>query len=381
MGMRLTSLTLVDFRNYEHYEISGIGGLTVFTGLNGVGKTNILEGIHLITSASSFRHSPIEQIVRHGASHALVKAELSDENRSLCTSLTLAPGKKKYSINGKTKGTGDVRGILPAVSFVPDDLEIAKKSSSVKRNALDGLGVQISKNYHVIHRDYEKAIRYKNRLLKDEEPQELVDAINDTLLTCATQLHCYRHALYEKMMPVLAVRYDEISHGEGGFSSCYIPSWVHLEEHIGEMDSEWQAGDEAHDRDSVREQLERALSAYAAEERARKRCIVGPHNDKIAFFLERRDVSQFASQGQQRSIVLAWKLAEVEMVRRTLGTNPVLLLDDVMSELDEFRRAMLVECLGEDIQAFITATDLSAFSEGLLSRARVIALQGREKMA
>ena len=101
---------------------------------------------------------------------------------------------------------------------------------------------------------------------------------------------------------------------------------------------------------------------------------MGPHNDKIAFALAGRDAAAFASQGQQRSIVLAWKLAEVELVRQTLGTNPVLLLDDVMSELDSGRRDTLVNFASEDIQTFITATDLDNFNPALLQRARIIAL-------
>ena len=373
MGMLLSSLELVDFRNYETYALSDIGGLTVLIGVNGVGKTNILEATHLITSANSFRHSQINQIIRQGCNSARVRANLADGNRDLAFELYLEPGKKRFTINGKAKASTEIRGILPAVSFVPDDLEIAKKSSGVKRDTLDDLGSQLAKNYHVVRRDYEKVLRYKNRLLKDEAPQSLIDAMNDTFVECAAQLHCYRRALHNKIVPLVEARYYEIALSQDGFSSSYIASWDYLQQ----GDKTVSPGGSPHsviERDYAKECLWKAIESYAAEERARKRCVVGPHNDKIAFFLADRDASQFASQGQQRSIVLAWKLAEVEVIRQTLGTNPILLLDDVMSELDSHRRDMLVNCVGNDIQTFITATDLSPFNDQLLSRARVVEL-------
>ena len=123
--------------------------------------------------------------------------------------------------------------------------------------------------------------------------------------------------------------------------------------------------------------FEGALRSRAAEERARKRAVVGPHHDRLEFFIDGRNAGMFASQGQQRSLVLAWKIAEVGIVREMLGVSPVLLLDDVMSELDERRRDALVSLLSADTQTFITATDLTCFSGGLLDTATVIELKGR----
>ena len=374
MGLRITSLKLVDFRNYESFSLDDIGELTIFVGRNGVGKTNILESIDLLTSADSFRHAQIAQIIRQGCQSARMEMELSDGNRKLTNALSLETGKKRYTVNGKAKSVSDVKGMLPAVSFIPDDLEMAKKSSSVKRGALDELGAQLSKSYYMVHRDYEKALRYKNRLLKDESPQDLIDAINETLLTCATQLYCYRHSLYRRIVPLVESHYRAIAHSDEQFGASYLPSWDYLNNGGREMGIVGFDGG-IPDREVVREHLENALVRYNADERVRHRSIVGPHNDKIAFYLGDKDASVFASQGQQRSIVLAWKLAEVELVRVKTGANPALLLDDVMSELDEQRRNMLVKAVGEDAQTFITATDLSSFNESLLSRGRVVELR------
>lgn len=424
--MKLTSLHLSSFRNYPSFSLEPIGDLNIFVGPNGVGKTNILEAVQLMTSASSFRNPQVSQLILEGRESGRISAELSDGNRQLQLELLLEPGKKKYRLNGKPKGIADVRGTLPAVSFTPDDLQLAKKSSSVKRDALDNLGVQLARNYYIVRRDYEKTVRYKNRLLKEEATRPLVESINETLVTCGSQLFCYRHALFTKLLPLVKENYAAILGEEAherpdeGFSAIYRPSWevkgsnqlsyvygsfetpveqetppsnakVASSETCATRNPEGSQPDcqggpvetkqakpgknesnpTRYERAQVKEFLIDSLNKSYEEERARKRSIIGPHNDKIEFTLAGRDVSNFASQGQQRSIVLAWKLAEVELTRQTLGVNPVLLLDDVMSELDSTRRDMLVQFVTDDIQTFITATDLSPFNETLLTRAQI----------
>lgn len=383
MGLHITDIAVSDFRNYERFALGELGNLTILVGRNGVGKTNLLEAVQLVTSAGSFRHPQIIQLIREGAENARIQMEATDGNRRITTALALEAGKRRYTVNGKAKAAADVRGTLPAVVFTPDDLQLAKKSSSVKRQALDELGAQLTRNYHVVLADYEKTLRYKNRLLKDEASRDLIAAIDETLVTCGSQLFCYRVALFTRMMPQLQRIYADISNEGEAFVATYLPSWDHvagIQPSLGRT-AECLAGtpiemreNGAPDRDQVRELLADSLARFAEEEARRHRSLLGPHNDKIAFYLAGRDASAFASQGQQRSIVLAWKLAEVEMVRQTLGANPVLLLDDVMSELDETRRDTLVNFASDDIQTFITATDLTTFNPTLLERARIIQL-------
>lgn len=368
MSLRITGLKFRDFRNYDTFALEAIGPLTVLIGRNGIGKTNILEGVQLLTSCESFRHPQIAQLIRQGCTASYIEAHMSDENRQMDVGLSLETGKKRYSVNGKRKQAADVRGMLPAVTFTPDDLQLAKKSSSVKRQAIDELGMQLSRSYHVVAHDYEKALRYKNRLLKDEAPPLMVESINDTLVTCGAQLFCYRIALFGRMVPLVEQYYGRIAQSSEAFSASYQPSWDHLQQNSREL------GDSRPSKDEVKNLLYENLQRFASEERARRRSLVGPHNDKIAFNLAGQDTSLFASQGQQRSCVLAWKLAEVALVEQTLGMAPVLLLDDVMSELDETRRDMLVRFVTDDMQTFITATDLSYFNADLLEKAQVVSL-------
>ena len=368
--MKIRSLTFNDFRNYNQLALDDLGQLTIFIGHNAVGKTNILEGVQLLTSASSFRHPQISQLIKEGKRASRIVMQAGDGNRDIEVALLLEPGKKRYTVNGKQKGAADVRGIMPSVIFTPDDLELAKKSSSVKRAALDDLGVQLTRNYYVVRRDYEKTVRYKNRLLKEEASTALVESINETLLTCGVQLYCYRRALFARMVPHVSRAYGELSGGSEEFTATYRASWDRENDVLAE-----KGISESASRDEVRSIMSENLRSFFDEERRRHRCVIGPHNDEVVFALAGRDAASFASQGQQRSIVLSWKLAEVKMVREVLGISPVLLLDDVLSELDEFRRETLVQFVTDEIQTFVTATDLSGFHEELLSRAQVINME------
>lgn len=366
MGLRVEKIDFLNFRNYESLHLDEIGGLTVFIGRNAVGKTNILEGVQLLTSSYSFRHPQLSQLLRDASDASRISLRAGDGNRELDISLAIQPGKKSFTVNGKSKTAADVRGILPSIMFTPDDLQIVKHSSSVKRAALDNLGMQLTRNYFIVRKDYEKTVRYKNRLLKEEASGALIDSINETLVTCGAQLFCLRTALFERLVPFVANAYARLSNEGESFSARYRPSWNRLDQ---SDESGYPGG-----RDEARERLSCELERWKREERRRKRSVVGPHNDEISFELAGKDASAFASQGQQRSIVLAWKLAEVEMVKEILGVKPVLLLDDVLSELDVSRREMLVQFVTDDIQTFITATDLDGFADSFLERARVVKL-------
>lgn len=365
MDLSITHLSFRNFRSYETFELGDIGPLTVFVGPNAVGKTNIVEGIQLLTAQSSFKHPTVEQLVHAGAPFGRIEADVSDGKRALQLAVTLEEGKKKHLLNGKPKRTADLKGLVPSVTFTPDDLELSKGSQSVRRTALDALGSQLSKNHYLIRRDYEKVLRHKNRLLKEEAAPMLVDSINEMLVTCGAQLTCYRAALFEKLSLRMGEYYREITGGHESLGTRYIPSWRRNDDGGEEV---------APTRDEARAALECALAEHSGEERARRRSVVGPHADRIEFFIDGRDASAFGSQGQQRSVVLAFKLAEAALVQDVLQQKPILLLDDVMSELDAARRRSLVSFIADDIQTFITTTNLDYFDADIRDAARIVEL-------
>lgn len=370
MDLSISHISFANFRSYETFDLDGIGALTVFVGPNAVGKTNVIEGIQLLTAQSSFRHAPVEQLVHDGSAFARLTADVTDGSRQLELAVQLADGKKKHLLNGKAKRTADLKGLVPSVTFTPDDLDLAKGAMAVRRVALDALGSQLSANHYLIRRDYEKVLRHKNRLLKDEAPAALVEAMNETLVTCGAQLSCYRAALLEKLAASMASYYAEITGDREALETCFVPSWL---DHDPLVPASYTFG-----RDEARSSLAEALSRRAEDERVRRRALVGPHADRIEFFIDGKNATLFGSQGQQRSVVLAFKLAEAALIQDILHQKPVLLLDDVMSELDAARRRALVAFISGDIQTFITTTNLSYFDDDLLSAARIVDL-GRER--
>ena len=380
MTLHIESLVFRNFRNYETLVLGGLGEITVLVGQNAIGKTNIIEGVQLLTALTSFRHATRDQLIRHGSESARLEAAVSDGNRALEITLALDDKSRKYQLNGKAKRPGDLKGLVPSVIFTPDDLDLVKGSRTGRRAALDTLGSQVNKNYYALRRDYEKVIRHKNRLLKDEADPALVEAINEMVVTCGAQLVCYRTALFARLVPHIVEKYRQISQGREMLSAVHVPSWARpaaTANAAGSPPAFVVPSPEEHtplQRDEARESLARALHERAGEERRRGRAVVGPHADEITFLLDSQDASLFGSQGQQRSIVLAYKLAEAAVIEEVLEQKPVLLLDDVMSELDGTRRAALVEAMERGSQTFITTANLAYFDRDMLNRSNVVSL-------
>lgn len=364
MTLRIERLGFQRFRSYERFSLDDIGMLTVFAGPNAVGKTNIIEGVQLLTALSSFRNAPIRELVFHGQDSALLTAEYAGDGRALEVKLVLAEHTKRAVLNGKSKRSADLKGIMPSVTFTPDDLDLVKGSMSKRRRALDLLGSQLHGNYHQIQKDYEKVVRHKNRLLKESSDPLMLASIDQMVVEVGSQLCCYRSALFEKLSMPLSRIYGEIAQGREQLEASYVPSW--------DVDS--AAEPRAFTREEAREALERELSVHAVEEARRQRAVVGPQADAIRFRIDGHDAGSFGSQGQQRSIVLAWKLAEAVTIEEMLDQPPVLLLDDVMSELDGARREALVSYIARDVQTFITTANIDYFDAAMLNAANVIEL-------
>ena len=368
MALSIQHIQFLNFRNYDSFDLDGIGPITIFIGQNGVGKTNVIEGIQLLTSLASFRHATFDELMKEGEESGFLKAWMTDEKRNLTVGMTLQDRRRTYSLNGKKKLPSDMKTILPSVVFTPDDLMLIKGPQTNRRMALDALGSQISEPYKAVKRDFETILRQKNALLKQDDPQPLLESINDVFLTCASQLTLYRIYLFAKLMPSIIEHYTTISHSKESPSMSYIPSWID--------DDSYLPIEEIADisKSDIREKLDIAIQSHADEERARKRAVIGPNTDKVMFYLDGRNATSFASQGQQRSLVLAWKLAEIDLIRDTLGLQPILLLDDVMSELDESRRNALTTCIEAASQVFITTTNLGYFDKAFLTRSQCVKL-------
>lgn len=347
-------------------ELSGLGATTIFVGPNAIGKTNLIEAIQLCTACASFRNPRPAHLVRFGAEQASSSALLSDGSRLLELELRASKLGRAYFLNGKKKTANSLKGILPAVLFCPDDLNLVKGSSSIRRNQLDQLGSQVSSSYNSVLRDYMKIVQQKNRYLKEEVTHSYLTAINEVLARVGAQLFMLRIHLVKELIPYVNECYRGISSSKDEIALSYIPSW--------EQDCPTASFTMDFDRTLVEKRLLEVLASRSDEEHRRHRSLFGPHADKVLFSINGKDASLFASQGQQRSIVLALKTAEVLLVRDRLNQNPVLLLDDVMSELDENRRHAFMGSIPAEVQTFITATTKDYFDQVSLSEADVVDL-------
>jgi DNA replication and repair protein RecF len=364
----IKSLHLRAFRNYQEWETDLSPGLTVLVGENASGKTNALEAVQLVTTGTSFRNPRWEDLVRWGEERAEVNALFSTTTASTKIDIHITrDGRRSCHINGVVKRrVSEVAGILPAVLFTPDDLDLAKGPAEIRRSAIDDLGDQLSKTYGSIRRDYGKVIRHRNTLLREwRAGAGDLDPWNVQIASLGSKLLTHRRRLLLRVAHQAALAYEELSQGE-------VLS-VHYNDACG-LDNIPLDGEVTAD------QAERAimgmLERRAADERVRRVTLVGPHRDDIVFLVNGRNARTFASQGQQRTIALAWTLAKVAVVEDIARKKPVLLLDDVMSELDENRRRALTALVQRDVQTIISTTNTGYFDTKLLEQAVVVEIPG-----
>lgn len=378
MPLRITNINFKNFRSYEEFSLSDLENLTVIVGQNAVGKTNIIEGIGLLTSLTSFRSATSAELLKNGTDFGRIFIDVTDGNRQLRIELLIEKGKRSYKLNGKPKRITDLKGLITSVTFTPDDLELVKGSHGKRRRSIDILGSQLNKNYYQITKDFEKVIRHKNKLLKDDASKDLIDSINELLIKVGAQLVAYRSTFFQRLLERMGPLYSKITRSSEELTGSYTPSWILENDQQNKvLDSQTPKKIEITKEEAIF-QLSDSLKRLQSREISRNRTLIGPHRDHIDLFINGMNSSIFASQGQQRSIVLAWKLAEAQTIEDMTGQLPILLLDDVMSELDEVRRQSLVSFLSDEIQTFITTANINYFDEEILSRANVIKIPFEE---
>ena len=375
--MQITRIELVNFRNHQHLVLDEVGMVLIIVGNNAIGKTNIIEALQLLSMHESFRQPKTEELLfrqKKGEDPARITVDITTLESANTKQLNIIQNTKTYFYNKKERPAKELIDIIPAVLFTPDDLQIVKGPPEQRRSLLDSLGARLSKSFAQIKTEYYKALRHKNSLLKQEEIDiALLDSWNINLSKLGTSLAKHRFGLFEQLLFDAAAFYEKISGGEI-LTGEYVSAWKEQGEISENLQDEKTATFDLLKKEEGLNDLYEALLHNREAEIQAKRSLVGPHKDDIHFFIEGHDARRFASQGQQRSIALALKMAEIEILRRVSGKNPLLLLDDVMSELDTTRRKYFVDLIGEASQTVITTTNLGYFDEEFLSRATVAKL-------
>jgi DNA replication and repair protein RecF len=349
--MIIRSLELADFRNYENLKIDFSSGTNILYGDNAQGKTNILEAIFVSATTKSHKGSKDKEIIRFGKEEAHIRTILEKDAASYRIDMHLRKNKSKgIAIDGqKVKRASDLIGRLNVVFFSPEDLGIIKNGPSERRRFMDMELCQLDHIYLNSLSKYNKLVVERNKVLKDlfEKPENsvLLDVQDKQLCEYGSVIIKAREKFIKELNEIIGPIHEKLTGGKELLSVYYEPN-VGLDE------------------------FEKKLSASRKKDIYAKQTTVGPHKDDFSFIVKKIsgnqndtegiDIRKFGSQGQQRTASLSLKLSEIEIVKKSKKDNPVLLLDDVLSELDSNRQNYLLNTIG-DIQTIITCTGLDEF--------------------
>jgi len=367
----LANVSLFDFRNYAELELALERSATVFFGGNAQGKTNLLEAVALSALTRSPRTQQAAELVRFGQPAARVTCGVQGDAglKELEVRISVSPtaptrASRRFTVNGIPKRSTDMMGSLRVVLFWPDDLQLVKGPGEGRRRFLNTLLSQIDPEHARELTRYGHLLEQRNALLRaireGRQPVDGLDYWTNALAESGAAIMVERQRRLLELQPIAAAFHRELSDDRERLELRYRSAGVR----IGEAPLEL-----------VSEQLKLAMHDARDEEIGRGQTAVGPQRDDIEVWLDEHEARLFASQGQQRSAVLSLKLAELHYLAEVTGEQPVLLLDDVMSELDPARRERLLAALEPGPQALITAADLNDLPKSILERAAVFRVE------
>ena len=353
--MHLKELTLRDFRNYEYAQVTFDPGVNLIVGNNAQGKTNLLEAISYLGSGKSFRAQKSGEMVRFGAEAADMTGLVSSQEREQSLRWVIFGSSRPRQLwrNGvKKKTAGEISGVLQTVLFCPEDLMVLKAGSSARRRLGDQALFQLRPNYEAALAEYNRILDQKSRILKDrfENPRiaDILPEYNARLCQIGALLISYRARFYEGLGKAAATYHNHFSGGKEDFL---------LEYHTVSTVSDPFAP-----VDILRGQLQDHLDSHSRAELESAQCLTGPHKDDFSVSLSGIDLKSYGSQGQTRTAAISLKLAQRELMGRESGEIPVLLLDDVLSELDPGRQDFVLNQITEG-QVFITCCEPGQFTK------------------
>lgn len=369
--MFVTHLSLADFRSYRAVEVPLEAGVTVFTGANGQGKTNLVEAVEFLATLGSHRVASEAPLVRAGAERAIARARVQaglEDSRSLLLEIEIIPGRaNKASLNrGPLRRPRDLLGALRVVLFSPEDLAIVKGDPGERRRFIDELVTARWPRLAGVRADYDQVLRQRSSLLKTlsgrhgrtagEDVATTLDIWDAQLAALGAELIAARLATLAELAPLLASAYADIAPTNNLAAAAYKSSALQAPLEQSTLVETIETTVPLHTLTvaELAAQLEARMKERRSEEIARGVCLVGPHRDDITLTLGDLPTKGYASHGEAWSMALALRLTGFALLRAD-GVEPVLILDDVFAELDETRRARLAELIAGAEQVLITA--------------------------
>lgn len=365
--MIIKKIKLINYRNYRRINIKFHPTMNLLLGANAQGKTNILESIYVLALSKSYRAGVERDYIRFTASKASIAATIFDHDIIKDLQIDFHFEGRTLKINQtEIKKVADYISNLKVILFTPDDLEIVKGSPNVRRNLLNIQISQISKEYLIALNEYNKILKTRNEYLKILYTSNLADrryfdVLTDQLIKKAIVIYQERKKYIEFINENISSIFFDIT-GESSLKICYEPN-LELENYTEE---------------EITEKLRKKYKKNYSRELAQGMTLYGPHRDDFSYFLQDLSLKSYGSQGQQRLTVICHKLAEVLFFEKETGTKPVLLLDDVLSEIDKKKKNNLLRYINHDIQCIITATDLKDIDRRSLKDYKIFSVENGE---
>lgn len=358
--MYIEQLELENFRNYKTLSLSFENKVNVFVGENAQGKTNVMEAIYVLGMAKSHRTSNDKDLIRWDEDYAKISGRIQKKNGSAPMELTISKKGKKAKFNHiEQRKLSQYVGNMNVVMFAPEDLHLVKGSPQVRRRFIDMEIGQVSPVYLYHVGLYQKILQQRNQYLKQlqikkQTDEAFLDVLTEQYIEIAVKIIQKRFEFVRILENWAKPIHSGISRGLESLMIRYKPS----------LDVSEQA-----DSSKMVTTFEEKLSTMRKKEIDRGISLIGPHRDEIYFYVNGRDVQTFGSQGQQRTAALSVKLAEIELIYEEVGEYPILLLDDVLSELDDFRQSHLLNTIQGKVQTFVTTTTTSGIDHKTIREA------------
>ncbi|MFZ3590520.1 DNA replication/repair protein RecF [Bacillus sp. DJP31] len=358
--MFIENLTLTNYRNYKKIEIPFENKVNVILGENAQGKTNLMEAIYVLAIAKSHRTSNDKDLIRWDEEYAKIEGRVNRTKGQLQLQLVLTTKGKKAKLNHiEQQRLSQYIGAMNIVMFAPEDLNLVKGSPQVRRRFLDMEIGQVSPVYMYDLSKYQKILQQRNHYLKQLQRQKernttMLDVLTEQLIEVAAKIIKKRFEFLQLLQKWADPVHKGISRGLETLEIQYKAS-VDVSESI-ELSKMIEVFEEKFDKIRERE-MDRGMT------------LAGPHRDDLLFFVNGKDVQTFGSQGQQRTTALSLKLAEIELIHSEIGEYPILLLDDVLSELDDYRQSHLLNFIQGKVQTFVTTTNVEGIDHETLKQA------------
>lgn len=366
--MYIKTLSLQNFRNYKNLTVHLNSGLNIFVGNNAQGKTNLLEAIYILSLSKSYRTGREIELINHDENQTSIQARIK---KMANLDLTVIVGKdtpKRLLVNNKGTTSNKFMGHLNSVLFTPDSLQLVKGSPGERRRFLDIQICQIDPVYRETLLKYQRVVRQRNSLLKSAiEQRSLLNQLpswDEQLLSLGAKIMFTRQDIVETLQYHSKVSHGKISNEVEELTVIYEPFFAKA-----------QKG-KKYTLKEIENRFRQLLQEKRQEEIRRAHTLLGPQRDDLVFTINDLDLRTYGSQGQQRTAVLSYILAELELMHQETNEYPIVLLDDVMSELDKTRRNDLVSILNDKAQIIVTTTDLSNFTQEIIEKASLFNISG-----